>query len=101
MLLLLVINLLIIFNIYNLSKLNNDFKILENFNIHKSPQFFLKASPILKNLAQNMSEVDGRYSFKSSSIEKIIEQFPSLESMVIISQTNSIGASGVQGLGTL
>ena len=64
----------LIFNIYNLSKLNNDFKILENFNIHKSPQFFLKASPILKNLAQNMSEVDGRYSFKSSSIEKIIER---------------------------
>ena len=64
----------LIFNIYNLSKLNNDFKILENFNIHKSPQFFLKASPILKNLAQNMSEIDGRYSFKSSSIEKIIER---------------------------
>ena len=64
----------LIFNIYNLSKLNNDFKILENFNIHKSPQFFLKASPILKNLAQNMSEVEGRYSFKSSSIEKIIER---------------------------
>ena len=64
----------LIFNIYNLSKLNNDFKILENFNIHKSPQFFLKASPILKNLAQNMSEADGRYSFKSSSIEKIIER---------------------------
>ena len=64
----------LIFNIYNLSKLNNDFKILENFNIHKSPQFFLKASPILKNLAQIMNEVDGRYSFKSSSIEKIIER---------------------------
>ncbi len=64
----------LIFNIYNLSKLNNDFKILENFNIHKSPQFFIKASPMLKNLAQNMSEIDGRYSFKSSSVEKIIER---------------------------
>ncbi len=29
------------------------------------------------------------------------ERFGELQSMVIISQTNSIGASGVQGLGTL
>ena len=64
----------LVFNIYNLSKLNNDFKILEKFNIHKSPKFFLKASPILKSLAQNMSEIDGRHSFKSSSVDKIIER---------------------------
>ena len=29
------------FNVYNLSKLNNDYSALANFNIHKTPKFFL------------------------------------------------------------
>ncbi|SVC10638.1 uncharacterized protein METZ01_LOCUS263492, partial [marine metagenome] len=61
------------FNVYNLSKLNNDYSILANFNIHKAPQVFLNSSLILKNIAQQMHEVDGRYFFKSSVIEKILE----------------------------
>ena len=63
----------LLFNLYNLSKLNNDYSTLVNFNTHKSPQVFLSASLILKNLVQQIHQVDGRYSFKSSSIEKILE----------------------------
>ncbi len=62
------------YNIYNLTKLNKDYSVLANFNIHKSPQIFHKASPILKNLSQEMHEIKGRHSFKSSVIEKIIER---------------------------
>ena len=29
------------FNLFNLSKLNNDYAALANFNIHKSPQVFI------------------------------------------------------------
>jgi len=61
------------FNIYNLSKLNNDYGVLANFNIQKSPQVFFDSSLVLKNLAQQLNEIDGRYSFKSSAIEKILE----------------------------
>ena len=63
----------LVFNVYNLSKLNNDYSVLANFNIHKTPQVFLNSSLILKNIAQQMHEVDGRHSFKSSVIEKILE----------------------------
>ena len=63
----------LVFNIYNLSKLNNDYNSLANFNIHKSPQAFLNSSLILKSLPNQMHEIDGRHSFKSSRIEKIIE----------------------------
>jgi hypothetical protein len=63
----------LLFNIYNLYKLNIDFNSLSNFNIHKSPQIFLKASALLKNLGNQMHSIDGRYTFKSSQIEKIIE----------------------------
>ena len=61
------------FNVYNLSKLNNDYSVLANFNIHKTPQVFLNSSLILKNIAQQMHEVGGKHSFKSSVIEKILE----------------------------
>ena len=62
----------LIFNVYNLSKLNFDYAALAKFNIHKSPQVFL-SSPSLKSIAQQMHEKDGQFSFKSSVIEKILE----------------------------
>ena len=62
----------LIFNVYKLSQLNDDYHSLANFNIHKTPQVFLNSS-VLKNLGHQMHEVDGRYTFKSSQIEKIIE----------------------------
>ena len=63
----------IFFNFYNLSRLNSDYRTLANFNINKSPQAFLDSSSLLKNLSQQIDEGDGRYTFKSSKIEKIIE----------------------------
>ena len=63
----------LIFNVYNLSRLNSDYSSLANFNIHKSPQVFLGSSSLLKGLSQQIHEEDGRYTFKSSKIEKILE----------------------------
>ena len=63
----------LIFNVYILSRLNSDYSSLANFNIHKSPQVFLGSSSLLKGLSQQIHEGDGRYTFKSSKIEKIIE----------------------------
>ena len=63
----------LIFNIYNLSLLNGDYNSLLNFDLHKSPQVFLSTSSLLKNLGNQMHEIDGRYTFKSSKNEKIIE----------------------------
>jgi len=60
----------LIFNVYNLLQLNNDYKSLVNFNIHKSPNIFLNSSDLLKNLRPQMNEIEGRYSFKSSKIER-------------------------------
>jgi len=62
----------LIFNVYNLSKLNFDYAALAKFNIHKSPQVFL-SSPSLKSIAQQMYEKNGQFAFKSSVIEKILE----------------------------
>lgn len=63
----------LIFNVYILSRLNSDYSSLANFNIHKSPQVFLGSSSLLKGLSQQIHEGDGRYTFKSSKIEKILE----------------------------
>ena len=63
----------IVFNFYNLSKLNLDYNALANFNIHKSPQIFNDSRSSLKNLFNEIREVDGRFSFKSSQIDKILE----------------------------
>ena len=61
------------FNIFHLSQLNSYYSILANFNIHKSPQAFMNQPDLLKNLAHQLSEKDGHYTFKSSKIEKILE----------------------------
>jgi biopolymer transport protein ExbB/TolQ len=63
----------LIFNVYNLSKLNFDYNVLKKFNIHNSPQVFLSSSSSLKNIMQQMHEKNGQFSFKSSVIEKILE----------------------------
>ena len=63
----------LIFNVYILSRLNSDYSSLANFNIHKSPQVFLVSSSLLKGLSKQIHEKDGRYTFKSSKIEKILE----------------------------
>ena len=63
----------LIFNVYNLSRLNSDYSSLANFNIHKSPQVFLGSTSLLKGLSQPTHEGDRRYTFKSSKIEKILE----------------------------
>jgi len=63
----------LIFNVYILSRLNSDYSSLANFNIHKSPQVFLASSSLLKGLSKQIHEKDGRYTFKSSKIEKILE----------------------------
>ena len=61
------------FNIFHLSQLNSYYSILANFNIHKTPQAFMNQPDLLKNLAHQLSEKDGHYTFKSSKIEKILE----------------------------
>ena len=54
----------LIFCIYHLSKLNEDYSTLANFNKNKSPQALLHSSALLKNLVNQLTEIDGRYSFK-------------------------------------
>ncbi len=61
------------FNIFHLSQLNSYYSILANFNINKTPQAFINQPDLLKNLAYQLSEKDGHYTFKSSKIEKILE----------------------------
>jgi len=61
------------FNFFNLSKLNNDYIALVNFNTHKIPQVFQNSSSNLKNLSLKLYELNGNYSFKSSQIDKILE----------------------------
>ena len=63
----------LVFCLYNLSELQANYASLANFNIHKSPQIFINHRGLLKNLVHELSEIDGRYKFKSSKIEKILE----------------------------
>lgn len=63
----------LVFNIYNLSKLNDDYASLANFHIHNSPQVFISKSNLLKNLSQHIRNIDGKYSFKSSQTEKLLD----------------------------
>ena len=61
------------FCIYHLSKLNKDYFSLHNFNRNKTPQIFLNSSSLLKDLSTQLNDVGGRYLFKSSRIDKILE----------------------------
>ena len=63
----------LIYNIYHLFNLSNEFSSLSSFNIHKSPQSFLNSKSILKNISLELKQLDGFYVFKSSSINRLVE----------------------------
>ena len=64
----------LIYNIYHLFNLSNEFSSLSSFNIHKSPQSFFSSKSILKNISLELKEQPyGLYVFKSSSINRLIE----------------------------
>ena len=61
------------FCIYNLSQLQSNYASLASFNIHKSPQTLTNEPGALKNLIYELNENDGHYSFRSSKVDKILE----------------------------
>ena len=61
------------FCIYNLSQLQSNYASLASFNIHKSPQTLTNKPGALRNLIYELSESDGHHSFKSSKVDKILE----------------------------
>ena len=63
----------IIFNIVKLIDLNSDFSSLVNFDINKSSQSFTNNSGNLKNITEDLKPIDGRFVFKSTSINRLIE----------------------------
>ena len=63
----------LIYNLYLLINISNEYGSLSSFNIHKSPQSFHSAKTILKNINIELKEIDGHYVFKSSSINRLIE----------------------------
>jgi len=63
----------IIFNLYKLTALNIDYIAIANFEINKSPKSFLNNNGILKNISSDLKQTDGRFIFKSSSINRLIE----------------------------
>ena len=63
----------IIFNLIRLVGLNTDYIALANFEINKSPKSFLNNTGNLKNLSGDLKQLDGRFVFKSSVINRLIE----------------------------
>ena len=63
----------IIFNLTKLIGLNIDYTALANFEINKSPKSFLNNNGILKNISKDLKQFDGRFVFKSSVINRLIE----------------------------
>ena len=63
----------IVFCFYHLNLLQDNYSVLAKFNIHKSPQNLKNAKGTIKNIIIELVEKDGRYKFKSSRIEKILE----------------------------
>jgi len=63
----------ITFNIVKLIELSNDFSSLVNFDINKSSQSFNNNSANLKNIILDLKPIDGRFVFKSTSINRLIE----------------------------
>ena len=61
------------FCIYNLSQLQSNYASLANFNIHKSPQILTNNAGALKNLIHELSESEGHHTFKSSKVDRILE----------------------------
>ena len=63
----------IIFCLYHLKILNENYVVLANFNLRKSPQNLKHASGVINNIIHEITEKDGRYKFESSKIHRIIE----------------------------
>jgi len=63
----------IIFNLTRLAGLNTDYIALANFEINKSPKSFLNNNGNLKNISTDLKQIDGRFVFKSSAINRLIE----------------------------
>jgi len=63
----------ILFNLIRLAGLNTDFMALANFEINKSPKSFLNNTGNLKNISSDLKQIDGRFVFKSSAINRLIE----------------------------
>ena len=63
----------VVFCLYNLSQLQDNYSTLANFNIHKSPQILKSQKGLMKDLIYELIEKEGRYKFKSSRIDKILE----------------------------
>ena len=63
----------IIFNLTRLVGLNIDYIALANFEINKSPKSFLSNNGNLKNISADLKQVEGRFVFKSSVINRLIE----------------------------
>ncbi len=63
----------IIFNLIRLVGLNTDYIALANFEINKSPKSFLNNNGNLKNITSDLKQIDGRFIFKSSVINRLIE----------------------------
>ena len=63
----------IIFNIIKLIGLNTDYMALSNFEINKSPKSFLNNNGNLKNISDDLKQIDGRFIFKSSAISRLVD----------------------------
>ena len=63
----------IMFNLVRLVGLNIDYIALANFEINKSPKSFLNNNGNLKNISADLKQIDGRFVFKSSVINRLIE----------------------------
>ena len=63
----------IIFNLTKLVELNIDYTALANFELNKSPKSFLNNNGNLKNVSDDLKQFDGRFVFKSSVINRLIE----------------------------
>ena len=64
----------LIFNLLKLIGLNNDYSALANFEITKSSKSFLNNNSNLKNITSDLKQIDGRFVFKSSAVNRLIEQ---------------------------
>ena len=63
----------IIFNIIKLTSLNADYILLANFDINNSLEFLSKSKGGLKNISSDLKKINGRFVFRSSSINRLIE----------------------------
>jgi len=63
----------IIFNFLKLVELNVDYVSLTNFEINKSPKSFINSKGNLKNIISDLKQLDGRFVFKSSAINRLVE----------------------------